>query len=56
MRVTIFNSLFAPTFTETELTWSDLCTYLTNPPEFPDKASCPLLKLLTFGDKRSVKD
>jgi len=56
VKLTIFNSLKAPTFTESELPWGTLCDYLTTPPEFPDKVSCPLLKLSCFGDKRSAKD
>lgn len=55
LRVSFFASLQADVVTSWAGQWSDLCAYLQNPPEFPTKAACPLLKLATFGDARTAK-
>lgn len=55
MRVAFFESLGAPTRDERDIDWTDLCVYLANPPEFPNKAACPLLKLGAFGEQYSAK-
>lgn len=55
LRVSFFAALSADTVTPWDGQWTDLCAYLQNPPEYPTKAACPLLKLAAFGDARTVK-
>lgn len=55
VRVSFFATLSADALTPWNGQWSDLCTYLQNPPEFPTKGACPLLKLAAFGDARTLK-
>lgn len=55
LRVSFFAALQADAVTPWDGQWSDLCAYLQNPPEYPTKAACPLLKLAAFGDARTPK-
>lgn len=55
MRVAFFGSLGATHCDEREISWPDLVAYLQNPPEYPNKQACPLLKLGAFGNQISAK-
>lgn len=52
---TIFPDRFAQNARRESGTWGDLVEMLRNPPEHGDKKKCPLIKLATFGDRRSEK-
>lgn len=51
---TVFTDRFAKTIDRKRATWNSICAVLQNPPEYPAKASCPLLKLATFSDNRTA--
>lgn len=55
MLITLFDDVHARGLRPVEIDWDALCEYLRNPPEFPNKAACPLLKLATFGQVVSSK-
>jgi hypothetical protein len=55
MQIALFATLGATSCEPREISWPDLCAYLTDPPEFPDKQACPLIKLGAFGGKYSAK-
>lgn len=55
MRITLFASLWAGQADARDIEWADLCNYLANPPEFPTKEACPLIKLGQFGAGLSDK-
>lgn len=55
MRVTVFDDLGGARREEQGIEWAALCAYLSDPPEFPAKSSCPLLKLAAFGEQVSAK-
>lgn len=55
MQIALFGDRFATTCEHRELSWPDLVAYLTNPPEFPSKEACPLIKLGAFGNQYSAK-
>ena len=40
---------------QVQSTWAGLVEKLTHPDEYASKKACPLLKLATFGNKRSLK-
>lgn len=52
---TVFNSVYANDATRRNATWEHLCSELEKPKEYPYKRACPLIKLGTYGDKRSIK-
>jgi hypothetical protein len=52
---TVFADVSAQHATLHTTAWSALCTSLTDPPVFPSKILCPLLKLATFGTARTPK-
>lgn len=55
MNYTIFNSLRNPQGTRHTSTWVELARLIQNVPEYPDKASQPLLKMAVFeGDSRGA--
>lgn len=49
----VFTSLNAKDIHRRRATWEKICDVLRKPPELPDKASCPLIKLAIFGDTRT---
>ena len=51
----MFDALAASVCKPVEISWPDLGAYLTNPPQYPSKHACPLLKLATFGTAYSEK-
>lgn len=55
MRITMFPDRFATSKESYDTTWGDLVARCINPPIFPSKASCPLIKLATFGEQRTDK-
>jgi hypothetical protein len=55
MQIALFADRFAYQFEQREISWPDLCAYLTNPPEFPSKEACPLIKLAAYGGVVSPK-
>lgn len=55
MRLSIFESLAAPTCRPVDVSWPDFVAYLSNPPEYPNKHAAPLLKLAAFGTQLSAK-
>lgn len=55
MRLSIFDSLAAPTCRPVDVSWPDFVAYLSNPPEYPSKHAAPLLKLAEFGPHLSAK-
>lgn len=55
MRITIFPTVRAGTAESHETTWADLAARCINPPVYPSKQDCPLIKLAAFGDQRTEK-
>lgn len=55
MILTVFETLHAAAGQAVAIEWDALCAYLAAPPEYMSKASCPLLKLATFGDAPSPR-
>lgn len=55
MLLSIFDSLAAPSCRQVDVSWPEFVAYLANPPEYPSKAACPLLKLAAFGAQYSAK-
>jgi hypothetical protein len=55
MRVTTFGDTFARAKKEHDLTWPEIVAKLRAPREFAKKADAPLLKLATFGNRRTDK-
>lgn len=52
----VFPSVQAESITQKEMRWGDIVSVLLAPKERASKADCPLLKLATFGDKRTGKN
>jgi len=55
MRVTIFPTVAATTAEILDVSWDDFAARCLNPPIYPSKAACPLVKLATFGDQRTPR-
>ncbi len=55
MRFTFFQSPLDRSASTHTTTWSDLCSWIENPPEFRAKTECPLIKLAVFGNTPSDK-
>jgi P4 family phage/plasmid primase-like protien len=55
MLISTFTNLQAQDCTPVEVAWPDFVAYLANPPEYPEKAALPLLKMAEFGNVRSDK-
>ena len=55
MQIALFGDRFASHCDQREIAWPDLCTYLSNPPEYPSKEACPLIKLAAFGSTPTPK-
>lgn len=55
MRITLFPDVRATSIESHETTWADLAARCINPPVYPSKQDCPLVKLAAFGDQRTVK-
>lgn len=55
MKITLFPDLFATTKQEHDLPWPAIVAKLTDPKQFAKKSESPLLKLGTFGDRRSER-
>jgi len=53
MKVTIFPDLAAKAKDEVSYSWAALVSELSNPAGFPSKSDAPLLKLGTFGNRRT---
>jgi hypothetical protein len=51
---TVFSDLYGKEIKRKRATWSNVCAVLIDPPEHPNKKSCPLIKLATFGDIQSA--
>jgi hypothetical protein len=52
---TVFSDVHAKTRKQVEAAWPDLIAQLENPPQHAAKEDCSLIKLATFGDKRTAK-
>lgn len=50
---TTFSTITDKAARQVQSTWADLVDKLMHPDEYANKKDCPLLKLATFGDKRS---
>lgn len=55
MRITIFPSVKGTSAESYDTSWADLAARCTNPPVYPSKAACPLIKLAAFGEARTEK-
>lgn len=55
MRLTFFQSPLDRSASTHETTWPELCAWLENPPTYPSKDQCPLIKLAVFGNAPSPK-
>lgn len=55
MRVSEFVSVRDPTPNLRDLEWSAFVASVVNPPEYPTKEACPLIKLAVFGDTQSAR-
>ncbi len=55
MRITIFPTVNGNVLEGHKMTWPDLEARCINPPEYPTKRDCPLIKLATFGDQRTTR-
>lgn len=55
MRITLFPDVRATSAESYETTWADLAARCINPPVYPSKQDCPLIKLAAFGDQRTIK-
>lgn len=51
----IFPNVGAQSIKRKSAPWGEIVKRLTAPKEYPSKASCPLIKLATFGDKRTER-
>jgi hypothetical protein len=56
MTVTIFPDVFATSRTEFHYSAEELAERLRNVKTYPNKAACQLLKLATFGERRTEKN
>ena len=54
--VTIFPDVNAQSLRLLRLTWQQLADHVRTPKIYASKSECPLIKLATFGDKRSGKN
>ncbi|MCX7168617.1 MAG: phage/plasmid primase, P4 family [Rhodocyclales bacterium] len=52
----VFPDVKAESITRKEMCWGDIVSVLMAPKERASKEDCPLLKLATFGDKRTGKN
>ncbi len=51
-----FPDVYAQSVRQRAATWDNIANMLTDhPPERPSKKACPLIKLATFGDKRTTE-
>ena len=55
MRITNIPTVNAKEAHAAEITWAEIVERCTNPPSYPTKAACPLIKLATFGEQRTAK-
>lgn len=55
MKLTIFPNLTGSVVQQHDVAWETLVTQCQNPPIYPTKKDCPLIKLATVGDKRTDK-
>ncbi|WP_168175042.1 phage/plasmid primase, P4 family [Polaromonas sp. C04] len=55
IHASIFPTVRADVLERHDLTWPDLVACCINPPEYPTKAACPLIKLAKFGDERTAR-
>lgn len=53
--VTDFQNLSGATLRELRYKWEDLCSLIHDPPVFPNKQACPLIKLARFGTRKTKK-
>lgn len=53
MRVSIFPTVSAQSIEPYDVAWSDLVACCIDPPVYPSKRDCPLIKLAHFGDRRT---
>ena len=49
MRISIFPTVSATSIEALDVTWAQFAQHCVNPPKYPSKATCPLVKLATFG-------
>jgi P4 family phage/plasmid primase-like protien len=54
-RITVFSDRSGVYAQEHSTTWAGLCDWFEQLPTYPDKSSCPLVKLATFGEQRTAK-
>lgn len=55
MQISVFPNVLARAIDRRRCTWEELAALVATPKEHPSKAACPLIKLATFGDKRTGK-
>ena len=55
MRISIFPTVGAQSVDALDVTWDDFVARCLNPPIYPSKAQCPLVKLASFGNLRTDK-
>jgi hypothetical protein len=55
MRITIFDDVKATSRRGFDVPWQTVIEQATNPPTYPTKAACPLIKLAAFGDTFSQR-
>lgn len=51
---TVFPDVWASSKQECQTSWAELIGDIEKPSAYPYKAACPLIKLATFGDQRTV--
>lgn len=52
---TVFDDVSAARARQQELDWPDLVRMIEGDRVYPSKSACPLIKLATFGDRRTLK-
>lgn len=55
MQISIFNGAGGVAMTRHDVQWADVVATCQNPPSYPSKAECPLIKMARFGDLRTEK-
>src|SRR4030042_1439936 len=55
MHTSIFPTLRADVVQQNDLDWSAIVAMCQSPQMYPTKQACPLIKLASFGDKRTEK-
>lgn len=53
MQIAIFPTVTAQTVEQYDIPWLELVARCIDPPTYPTKRDCPLIKLAQFGDRRS---